>query len=208
MKIFKPGLWRLLSGIIHTDKVVRTNKYLVVGSDADRDSTAQVIQAVGSGSGNAKIDVCDVAGSNRRAVGVELEDSQNRGKLYAYDFGGGGYMPLNLEGSEIQFNGSKQVHTKVVSIGAWNMDTTDSVSVAHGLTLADIIGYTGWILPDNPGIRYPIPWYDGVGSIADVYFSSESSSYIVINRLPGGAFDNTSYDDGAMNRGYLLIFHN
>jgi hypothetical protein len=88
---------------------------------------------------------------------------------------------------------------KTINMGDWNMDSTGSISVAHGCTWTKIIGFQFLIRDDGDTLRTfrgDGVWVDYIDMI-NVYLS----------RLAGGAFDNTSYDSTGYNRGWITILY-
>lgn len=92
---------------------------------------------------------------------------------------------------------------KVIEIGIWNMDADATVSVAHGLDYTKIRNISIIIISDA-GNRTEI----GNGGNANWGFNGTD---IVMTRAassgtyPVGAYDSVSFDDSAMNRGYITI---
>ena len=97
---------------------------------------------------------------------------------------------------------------KVVDIGDWDMDATDEVSVAHGLTVGDIRGITAIIRTDNGLTLSELPAHKTTGT-AQAWVRFIDSTNVGIRRLAGGFFDaNADYDDGTdFNRGWTIIKH-
>jgi hypothetical protein len=95
------------------------------------------------------------------------------------------------------------LNTKIVDIGDWNMDTTASVSVPHGLDSSKIRTVSASIRDDN-GVQ--------VGDI-NLTNSAETTSQgvswggtlIVLARGTNGTFDSTDYDSTSFNRGWITI---
>lgn len=93
---------------------------------------------------------------------------------------------------------------KVVEIGTWNMDTTPSVNVLHGLTFGKIRGAQVVIRHDGAANIYPLG--HGEAGSKDGYWTA-SATEINLYRETNGAFDaiafDTMGDDG--NRGWIII---
>lgn len=93
----------------------------------------------------------------------------------------------------------------VVDIGDWNMDTSASVFVVHGITDGDLVirGVQVMIRSDTGSLS------DLNGN--DLNFNNEggvqsiTSLGITLNRLGGGRYDNAAYDSTGYNRGWILI---
>lgn len=102
--------------------------------------------------------------------------------------------------------------TKVIEIGDWDMDTTPGVSVSHGLTAADIRGFTGVIRSDASALFHIIGGQVVAPGILEVNFSRQSAPFqtydttnIFISRETGGVFDGTGYNSTSFNRGWITI---
>jgi len=89
---------------------------------------------------------------------------------------------------------------KILEIGAWNMDSTSSVNVAHGLTLSKIVGLRAVIINDIANHHYNLNW----GSPSAGSLEADATD-ISLFRTSSGAFDNNAFDDGVMNRGYIIV---
>ena len=96
---------------------------------------------------------------------------------------------------------------KVIDIGDWDMDATDSVSVAHGLTHTNIRSVTAVIRDDNSATHHTIS--SGVASAANptvqVWISFFDGTNIQLVRSAGGLFDNAGFDSTSFNRGEVTI---
>lgn len=106
-------------------------------------------------------------------------------------------------GSTLDADTVDGVHTAVISIGDWNMDSTASVSVVHGLTLSQIRGVNVVINIDAGGI------YDLISGNATAIAGSWSvgTTSVVLSRVTGGFFDSASFDSTSYNRGFITITH-
>ena len=89
-----------------------------------------------------------------------------------------------------------------IALGPWNMDTTASISVAHGQANKEAIRSVQCTIFNDAG--------DSVYS-----FSNNTGGYflwndinVILTREGGGAslFDNANFNDGVIDRGFLLIF--
>ena len=92
----------------------------------------------------------------------------------------------------------------IYEMGAWNMDTTSSIGVAHGLTSSKIVGVRATIRSDSIATVYPLPYAVSGTSLVDpsVYANSVS---LVCGRETGGIFDSISYSSVAINRGWFIV---
>jgi hypothetical protein len=96
--------------------------------------------------------------------------------------------------------------TKIVDIGDWNMDTTASVSVAHGLNNADIRSVQVIIRNDANNARLNLAsagTYNTTSS-STAFFGGINTN-IKMDRQLGGLFDSANYDATSFNRGWIVI---
>lgn len=94
---------------------------------------------------------------------------------------------------------------KILPIGNWDMDSTVSVSIAHGVSGA-IVFCQALIINDN-----------GTGSLNLETSASENTDYypagywsvgptdIILIRANGRVFDSIAYNSTPFNRGYVII---
>jgi hypothetical protein len=97
---------------------------------------------------------------------------------------------------------------KSVNIGGWDMDTTVSVSIAHGLSATEwstIRNVDVMIFNDAQTNLYPLLLGD-VG-VTSGYHNGLNSTNISIGRATGGGFDSASYNDAGINRGFLSFWY-
>jgi hypothetical protein len=95
---------------------------------------------------------------------------------------------------------------KVIEIGDWNMDTTNSVNIAHGLTFSKIVGARGVIIDDAGSNKACFGSYvDVTVSNPDSIRLSITSTNVVLYRVPSGYFDNVGYNSTSYNRGYVIV---
>lgn len=97
------------------------------------------------------------------------------------------------------------IHRKIVEIGAWNMDVTANVSVAHGLTLSKIRAVSVLITDDEGNAHYPIGYFNSAYSTSTAGSFYCGATNVVITRSVGGRFDSTSFDYPSGNRGWVVI---
>lgn len=101
---------------------------------------------------------------------------------------------------------SAVLYQKVVAIGDWDMDGTQSVNVAHGLTYADIRGARAILRNDGDTARYPIFQIDtGFVGAPDAGISQIDSTNVTIGRVTSGQFDSANFDSTSYNRGWVII---
>jgi hypothetical protein len=103
-------------------------------------------------------------------------------------------------------DGTNHIKTKIIDIGDWNMDTTDTVLITHGMTLAKIRAVSATIRNDADTSYQPCT----TGRVATVneiecYIHTISSTTISLSRRGTGVFDSTDYDSTSYNRGWITI---
>ena len=97
------------------------------------------------------------------------------------------------------------LHRKIVEIGDWDMDTTGTVSVAHGVTAGKIRTISVLIRLDASDTVVPL---DYAGE--DAADGSQGSWYatsvnVILYRKAAGQFDSTGYNATTYNRGWIII---
>lgn len=119
----------------------------------------------------------------------------------------GTYPDPTLAAARVKNTGIQLV-CKTVNIGDWNMDTTASVSVAHGLgaNYKKIVSVTGWIRDDLDSSYYPIGYTqaNGIAQVSEGAVARDATN-ITLNRVLSGSFDGTAFDSTSYNRGKLII---
>jgi len=139
---------------------------------------------------------------------VNTVDNQSIGGTKTFTTGftvADGFVDMGLS-VVVQRGGIAQPRQKVINIGVWNMDSTSAVSVAHGVTLTKIVSVSGILFNDALSTGDPIPYTgDTDAGDHDLYISSVTTTNVILNRVTGGDFDSTNYNDAVMNRGYILV---
>ena len=104
------------------------------------------------------------------------------------------------------------VRTKVIDIGDWNMDTTLSVSIAHGLTESKIRDVRAFIIPDTGEGASILPIHACDAATTGICFGRAQldigGGTITLVRTPSTAvtgFDNTAYNSTGFNRGWIEV---
>lgn len=99
---------------------------------------------------------------------------------------------------QTSINTINQVKHKVINIGAWDMDATGTIGVAHGIAdFKNIAGIDVMIYGDTLVNNYNL-LVDGIAYRAD-------ATDIILERNNAGFFDSTLFNDGTMNRGLIHI---
>jgi hypothetical protein len=112
-------------------------------------------------------------------------------------------------------DGSTILHSKVIQIGDWNMSSSSSVSVAHGIADYTKIRSVSIMVRDDSGVMYPLAlftkngltggyyWFDSTTVILQRIDSSNATEMFGADGLP--AFTNTNFDATSYNRGWITI---
>ncbi len=97
---------------------------------------------------------------------------------------------------------------KTIDIGDWNMDSTTNVSVAHGLTLANIRFAHVTVRKDSAqgsGLVF------GSASATDdgmqCWVDEINATDVILYRITSGRMDTTTYDETSYNRGWIHIWY-
>jgi len=104
----------------------------------------------------------------------------------------------------------EMIRCKKLNIGFWNMDTSSSRTVSHGLPdITKIISITGIIIRDDNAQVYI---FGGKGTFTAGTFPQLSVTYIntvslSLVRVDGSTFDSNNFDDITMNRGFLFLWY-
>ena len=119
-----------------------------------------------------------------------------------YEYASGDWRCLNyqtVDGRDL----NSLLKTKVIDIGDWNMDTTGSVSVAHGLTVGDTRSVSVLIRDDAGTVHFDFPAYAVLGS-DDEQIQLQTTN-VVLERATGGIFDSGGFNSTSFNRGWITI---
>jgi len=96
--------------------------------------------------------------------------------------------------------------TKIVEIGDWNMDSTDSKVVAHGLTSANIRSIDIMIRNDGTGIaRFDSFTVAGADILSQ--FVTIDATNVTMVRDTDGYFDDATHNSTSYNRGWITIVY-
>lgn len=97
---------------------------------------------------------------------------------------------------------------KVIEMGDWNMDTTTTLAVAHGLTLSKIRALDGLVRSDDASTFYPPSRIDSSGLFTTGWgIESVDGTNVNLRRIDPGSFSNTSFDSTSFNRGWVLVWY-
>lgn len=97
----------------------------------------------------------------------------------------------------------------VYEIGAWNMDTDGIKIVSTDVVFAKVRGFSFLIISDAGTEIYSNGQTvsGGNAELECAAAGSDTSTELTITlaRTTGGFFDSSSFDDGTMNRGYVIV---
>jgi hypothetical protein len=100
-------------------------------------------------------------------------------------------------------------HTKKISIGTWNMNTTPSVNIAHGIAdFTKIISVYAFIYGDDGSFAKNLNGISSDGSLGGE--CSWEATNITLERAPSGLFNGSTFAttptiNGIVTRGYIII---
>jgi hypothetical protein len=103
------------------------------------------------------------------------------------------------------FDGTYWTAKKRILIGDWNMDSTEAVYIAHGLTTTSIRSIEVLIRGDNAANVFPLDAFFTGATAGGFYLLQAEPNKIVLVRAAGGAFDSAGFDSTSYNRGWINI---
>ena len=96
---------------------------------------------------------------------------------------------------------------KIIDIGDWNMDTTGTLTVVHGVTdFKDIRQVDIIIRNDADTTRLKLETVNTSTSLIDGGIDSFDATNLYLNRRTAGAFDNATFSTTSYNRGFIVIW--
>jgi len=126
---------------------------------------------------------------------LNATNSPSDGQIPSYDNATGQFEWVN--------NIAPVITNKELDIGDWNMDTTEEVSIAHGLSLSQIRDAVATIRNDADDESYGL---DKI-NYGDEGFIKWDATNIILRRATAGHFDSTDYNATSYNRGYITVFY-
>jgi hypothetical protein len=119
------------------------------------------------------------------------------------------YRQVSVRSNFLTVTGSTKYETTIISIGDWNMNSTNTVSVPHGLADFTKIRSVTAVIRNDSGSQVQVVGTDEVwiGIGFGLVSGAIDSTIIDITRKIGGVYDNTSYDSTGYNRGWITIIH-
>jgi hypothetical protein len=117
---------------------------------------------------------------------------------------------LEIQGGFRTLNSGPYLLTKVVEIGDWNMDTSNTKDVAHGLANHKKIRSVSVIVRDDTDANYDdllhrINFIDPDLPAAGI--NQINATDIQLYRHNGRQFDSAGYDSTPFNRGWVIIVY-
>jgi hypothetical protein len=97
------------------------------------------------------------------------------------------------------------LNRKLIDIGDWNMDSTGTLNVAHGLTYTKIRGVFGVIRDDAGTNYYPLTTGYDIASSMDASIYAFDTTNIKLTRKASGFFDSVNFDSTSYNRGWITV---
>ncbi len=94
---------------------------------------------------------------------------------------------------------------KILEIGSWDMVALETKDVLHGLSKDNISQVTVLIFDDIDTWIRPLE-ISLVAANSGGYCYIDATN-IKMGRITGGLFDNATYDNAAINRGYIYIVY-
>ncbi len=189
---------------------------------------------VGGGGASVTCELTDVAPTWQEQFGGWYDTASDTNRFWGgiYKDGGGNYADKFLyDGRELKQADAFQIDErgaltttggiyavnyniipKVIDIGAWNMDSTGRVDIAHGLTYADIISVGVLIRNDADTFRST---FTG-GTLAEPSYTTAvdvlgeirvaATNINLLRKADVLGFDNANFSGGA-NRGWITIWY-
>jgi len=102
----------------------------------------------------------------------------------------------------------KKVYTKIIEIGDWNMDSNNSIGVAHKLDLNPVTVMSIRAVVRRDDALYYSDFagsnYDNAETNTNVAIEFNTAQ-VVLSRAVGGRFDDLTYSSTSYNRGWIII---
>ncbi len=98
-----------------------------------------------------------------------------------------------------------QPKVKIIDIGDWNMDATAAITVAHGLTLANIRTAEAMIRNDADTNYFPFTGAASFSTEIQGAVTLVDATNVSLQRLAAGNYDNANFDATSYNRGWITI---
>ena len=107
----------------------------------------------------------------------------------------------------VEENGQIMMPLKV-ALPIWNMDATVEITAPHsvGFYWESIFYVIACIDSDDRATKHVLPCPSSDGANVDAWIDRMDDTNVYLRRRTGGRFDNASYDDGLLSRGYMTLW--
>ena len=103
-------------------------------------------------------------------------------------------------------DGSVKLRTKIVDIADWNMATTSTKSVAHGISdFKKIVSVAARIRNDGNTVYEPLDKVNTTTFTLEGGVSTTGSASVILSRATGGFFDDSAYSTNPGPRGLMVV---
>jgi hypothetical protein len=190
---------------LDTDNVLEVDGSTLQRADVPNDSNAAIVAIegeLGTTPSGTKSDV-------KAYLQTEHETDGTHGAITATSVASAGAVSgtTGTFSGGTKTDGTNTLKTKILDIGDWDMDADATVSVAHGVTYANIRHISAMLRNDADTGKYPVGQIDiGVAGL-EIYFDTVTSTNVVLARQTGGPFDSTDFDSTSYNRGWITIIY-
>lgn len=112
------------------------------------------------------------------------------------------FIPTIASGSDV----AREIKQHILAIGDWDMDTNQTLALAHGIDLSLLLGVQGHVVNDAGTAKYGINQGKAVSSIyVSPFISSIDATNINLEILTGSFFDSVDFNATSYNRGYIIF---
>jgi len=163
-----------------------------------------------------KVPTFDVTGDKTAQNGTAIQAYQkNRGTITTNsgNLASEGLRLLEMSGGAI-FEDTAGALTelilrkKIIEIGDWNMDTTVTITVAHGLADEQKIREMSCMIRnDAADTVFPLGGFFTSGGQMSGGVDGAGGTNVTLSRDTSGQFDSPSFDSTSFNRGWLTIVY-
>ena len=122
------------------------------------------------------------------------------------------FQLLQIKATQLISNSSSsfsELKKKVIEIGAWDMDSSASRDITHGVSNAANIRSVEVVIQSDIGSIFDFKNPVILGGFEENMQASiswgSSSAVITLRRLDSGYYDSLNFDDTSINRGWLTI---
>jgi len=184
------------------ERLIKEHKFDPAGTQADH----------GQHLSGSAISYYQSAAPTKRPDGTTALSAEDNGRIwvdsddgYIYYYAHSSWVLLNGPAdSVVDQNGGDTIKFHIEDIGNWDMDTTGTVLLTHGIDYTKIVSVDVFIRNDTGLIIKNLSHTDLSGAIGG-HFEILASYQITLVRNIGGPFDNIDYDTAVYNRGWITI---